>query len=301
MKTLALIVGMALVALLVVAGCGGGSNVSTSAGMVKLLLADAPLHLDDGSVVAEVNVTITRVELLADDGDEGGKVVLFEGSQAVDLLTLANKPLDQLLQLALTTVPAGTYNQLRFIVDEAGSSVVVNGQSQPLKVASGPQTGLKLVDLNIVVAPGATQVVLVDFDLSKLHQNNQFLLTPNALRVAKMSESGTVAGTVALPAGLEPAEAIPATVTIQQAGGTEPMATTQVLLTTDIPQGTFVINGVPAGAYVVTVTAAYDGRTATVDTQATVTAGGTADLGTVELTELAPPPAEPPAEEPAQP
>ena len=282
MRILLICTSVLLAALLFVAGCGGNGDTG-STGMVKLLLADAPLHLNDGSVVSEVNVTITKVEVMGANESEVPRATLFEGSETVNLLTLANKPLSELLQLALTSVPAGAYEQLRFIVDEAASNVVVNGVTRPLMVASGPQTGLK-IPLNLTVAPGTTQVVVLDFDLTKLHENAQFLLTPNAVRAVSMSEAGTVTGTAVLAEGVEINEDLPVTVTLYPAGSSEALATTQVVLTAATPSATFVINGVPVGSYIVRATAPEGTGTFTVETaEFTVSAGQTVDLDALAI------------------
>jgi len=282
---------MLLTLFLAIAGCGGGSGGDS---MVRLLVSDAPLHLDTGSVVTEVNVAITKVELIAGDTEESPRVTLFEGSETINLLALANLPVAQLPQLGLASVPPGTYTQLRLIVDESGSNVVLeDGAVEPLKVASGPQTGLKVVDLDLTVVPDATQVLLLDFDLTKLHQNNKFMLTPNAIRLVKLNDAGSITGMLALPAnalGTATITDVVSTLTLHHAGSPDAaIALTQVVLNSDSTAQVFTINGVPAGAdYVVTSNTTYQEQTSTFDippapAAATVTPGGTTDLGTTEV------------------
>ena len=285
-----LLTGILLTVLFVVAGCGGGGSGES---MVRLVVGDAPLHLDDGTVVSEVNVEITRVELIADGAEDSPRVTLFEGSETLNLLALANKPVAQLPQIGLVAVPPGTYTQLRLIVSEAGSSVVLEGGDiNPLKVASGEQTGLKVVDLNFTVSPGMTTVMLLDFDLSKLHENKQFLLTPNAIRVVKLNDAGSITGTLALPAnalGTATITDVVSSLTLHRAGSPDAIAFTQVVLNSEATAQVFTINGVPAGTdWVVTSNTTYQEQTSTFDippapATATVTAGGTTDLGTTEV------------------
>jgi len=273
----------------VTAGCSGGNSGDS---MVRLLVSDAPMHLDNGTVVTEVNVAVTKVELIAGDDEDSPRVTLFEGNETINVLALANLPVAQLPQLGLAAVPPGTYTQLRLIVDESGSNVVLEGGAvEPLKVSSGPQTGLK-VNLDLTVAPDATQVLLLDFDLTKLHQNNMFMLTPNAIRLVKLNESGSITGTLALPANaLGPATItdVVSTLTLHHAGSSDAIALTQVVLNSDSTAKVFTINGVPVGTdYVVTSNTAYQAQTSTFDippapATATVTTGGTTNLGTTEV------------------
>jgi hypothetical protein len=278
--------GLLLSLLFVLAGCSEGGGDS----MVRLVVGDAPLHLDDGTVVTEVNVDITTVELIANDNEDSPRVTLFSGSEVINLLSLANKPVAQLPQLGLVAVPPGTYTQLRLIVDEDGSNVVLeDGTIEPLKVASGPQTGLKVVNLNLTIVPDATQVVLLDFDLTKLHQNNEFKLTPNAVRMVKLDDAGSVTGMLALPAAAVPVDDVVSTLTLHHDGSPDAIAITQLVMNADSTTQVFTMNGVPAGTdYVVTSNTAYQAQTSTFDIPpapdtATVTTGGTTNLGTTEV------------------
>lgn len=282
--------GVLLTLFLFLVGCNESSNSSTN-GSVKLILADAPLHLDDGTVVKAVNVKITKVELLANDTVDSPRAILFSGVRTVNLLTLANKPLVQLPQLGLASVPAGTYTQLRLIIDESGSNVVLADDSiEPLVVASGGQTGLKVVDLNLSISAGVTQALLLDFDLSKLHENPQFKLTPNAVRVVKLSDAGSITGSLTLPTNTVTAADVVATLTVHHFGVADPIAITQVVLNSSTPSATYVFNGIPAdNDYVVTVAVSYQLQTATFDiptapATTSVTAGGTTNQGTSEIT-----------------
>lgn len=61
MRMVVLVAGLLMAGTLVLVGCNGDN---TPTGVVRVLLGDAPLHLDDGTVVSAVNVTFTKVELL---------------------------------------------------------------------------------------------------------------------------------------------------------------------------------------------------------------------------------------------
>ena len=108
---LALIVAFLLLA----TGCGGsGGNggdgdVAAATGSVALVLTDAPTD-----EFVEAWVTVTRIELLEGDGDNG-RQELFSGRETFDLLALEN--VSEPFAIS-DDVPAGTYSKLRMSVDE---------------------------------------------------------------------------------------------------------------------------------------------------------------------------------------
>ena len=153
--------------------CGDGVGVDNQA-TVRVLLTDAPV---DYIAVAEVDIGV--IELIR-DGDGAPETLSVDGTlEMVDLLLLAE---GVTTLLADVTVPAGTYTQLRLIIEAAHVVLeypyVFNntGNSEMnLKVPSGAQTGIKLnlgvVDGEetgpLVIAPGETVVLVVDFDVNE--------------------------------------------------------------------------------------------------------------------------------------
>ena len=293
MRTILLLTaGVVLTLLVFLVGCDSSSTNGTR-GTVRLIVADAPLHLDDGTVVKAVNVDITQVELLTDGAADSPRITLFSGSRMLNLISLANLPIAFLPNLGLASVPAGAYTQLRLIIDEADSNVVLADDSiHPLVVASGEESGLKVVNLNLVIDAGVTQALLLDFDLTKLHENPQFKLTPNALRVVKLTDAGSVAGSLGLPANTVTVADVIATLSIHHAGVNDPIAITQVVLNSSSPVAAYVFNGIPAGDdYIVTVTLDYQLQSTeftipNAPGTVTVTAGGFADQGVTEISGL---------------
>lgn len=158
-------------------GALGACSDSTAGGTAKvsLLLTDAP-----GDIKAAV-VTISEIDLQG----SGGSHVLMNTPVTTDLLTLAGST-QQLVKDAV--VPAGTYEQLRFVIT-GGYVQVDNGDGTTSIYASSPdysglpagshvtgtlqmpsfgQSGLKVN----LPAGGATlasgeKVFLVDFDVSQ--------------------------------------------------------------------------------------------------------------------------------------
>ena len=160
---------------LAVLGCSDSTD-GNGTGHVSIVLTDAP-----GDVRAAV-VTIDEIYLQGSDG----RTVLRDRDTTVNLLTLAN---DAATLVDSAIVPAGRYEQLRFVIsgayievegdggaseiyatspDYAGlpSGAVVTGE---LRAPSLGQSGLKVLlggDDSFVVTEDAS-IVLVDFDVSQ--------------------------------------------------------------------------------------------------------------------------------------
>lgn len=116
---------------------------------IQLLLTDAPGDFD------EVWVNIASVEI---DAGELGWMILTDTPQSFDLLTLQN---DVTAALGETSLPLGTYGQLRLIVD--GAFVVIDGAQEELTIASGAETGIK-IDLSAEVEANMLYTLVIDFD-----------------------------------------------------------------------------------------------------------------------------------------
>jgi len=182
-------------------GCGKHPN-QPGMGQVTLHLTDDPIALDAVNLVVD-QVSIHRagdegeqeddedslgVDEGGDHGDSldedqdhqgehsGGWEVLSQDQHTFDLLTLRN---GIVTTMASGTVPAGHYTQVRLKLGP-GSNVVVNGQSHPLVIPSGMQSGLKLVG-QFRVNPGETKDLTLDFDAAKsvvLATDGSYRLSP---------------------------------------------------------------------------------------------------------------------------
>ena len=171
-----LLLGLVPLAILGCSDSTDGNGNGNGTGTVSVVLTDAP-----GDVRAAV-VTIDEIYLQGSDG----RTVLRDRDTTVNLLTLAN---DAATLVDEAVVPAGRYEQLRFVIsgayievegdggaseiyatspDYAGlpSGAVVTGE---LRAPSLGQSGLKVLlggDDSFVVTEDAT-IVLVDFDVSQ--------------------------------------------------------------------------------------------------------------------------------------
>jgi len=257
-------------------GCSTGNTMSGSGTMrVRMTDKPGPDHVD------AVNLVVTEVSVRAEEGtvagsdsdtvatsDEGGWVILSSTAKTYDLLALQNGVFTTIGEGSL---PAGTYTQIRLKLG-AGSTIVVDGTTYPLKVPSGMQSGLKLNGTFVVPAGGNTDVGL-DFDASRsIHEtgNGQWMLKP-VVRVVPISSppaAGAIHGIVQ-PSGVATsifAIQAPDTIGSAQAGA----------------DGQFTISVLPPGGYSVAFHPAPGYRDTTL-TNVVVTAGQTAELDTVQL------------------
>jgi hypothetical protein len=133
-----------------------------------------------------------------EDGDEHGDADAEEGWTSVgteaatyDLLTLQDSVT---ALLGETLLEAGTISQIRLVLDaENPGSVVVDGQSYPLTVPSGSESGLKLSG-DIELASGTTTTVVLDFDAEQsivATGNGEYKLKPVLSISSVTTEEGT--------------------------------------------------------------------------------------------------------------
>jgi hypothetical protein len=150
---------------------------------VRIILSDAPA---DYLATAEVCLSSVYLQPSDDDGAEEGtgtqRIVLWEKAegpaQCFDLLQLQGVG----AQVSETTVPAGSYAQLRFVVESATVTLAEgytfsDGETttMPLTVPSGARSGIKVTLLEPVQVEAQTVTeVAVDADV-----NANFVLQGN--------------------------------------------------------------------------------------------------------------------------
>ena len=137
-------------------------------GTLKLYLSDAPLDAED---VTGVYITINEIQYHLDS--QWITCEEFEGPKTYNLLELTDGNSALLGEL---TLPAGNYNQIRFILDipEKGSYPANPGcyiefadnSTEPLFVPSGGDTGYKAIGYFEVPVNGTVEVT-ADFDVRK--------------------------------------------------------------------------------------------------------------------------------------
>lgn len=150
--TVAILFGAGLLA----AGCSLLDS-SSSEGSLTVHLTDEPFPYD---LVAAANVTISRVEILSENG---GPSTILEEVVSYNLLELRQGVTAVLGQVDL---PEGKYPQIRMIVDEA-SVELVDGRTFDLFVPSGAETGLKIHLSGFEIVADQAHELTLDFDVSR--------------------------------------------------------------------------------------------------------------------------------------
>jgi len=186
------------------AGCGsGGSSSSDGSGILSLSLTDAPL-VDDGSVTG-VYITITGIEYHT---DEGGWQRMEEFNTSVNPINLLELQEGKSISLGDFRLPAGTYTQMRFLLDAAeekerpksntGCFIEIDDKNETLYVPSGSQTGFKAVGNYVVPEHGIVKIT-ADFNVRKsivASGNGKFYKLKPTIKLVLTDVAGTINGTV---------------------------------------------------------------------------------------------------------
>jgi hypothetical protein len=132
------------VALLVITGCQAPNEAEPWAN-IELLLGQGwgrvRVHLDEGAPhapYAQALVEVVRIDLHSQSEDRWYRIPMVPVQ--VDLLDVSAQ---FGAVLARAAAPAGVYDQVRFVTTEDGEIVKENGSRYPLKIPSGPSSGLK--------------------------------------------------------------------------------------------------------------------------------------------------------------
>lgn len=155
-------------ALLPISSCnGGGGSGATPDGELSIEATDKPFAHD---LVTQALVRVSEISVHREAGASSGFLELFSGPPIeLSLLDLQNGVTQILVR---TDVPAGTYHQVRLVIESAYLELV-NGNVYStalgnLKLTSLATSGLKVfVDPPIEIVSGASETLLLDFDLTK--------------------------------------------------------------------------------------------------------------------------------------
>ncbi len=230
----------------------GSSNTKAS---YTVRMTDAP------GPYSAVNIDIQGVEIT---GTGGQNVLLNVNPGIYNILDYVNG-LDTVI--ATGSLNPGTVQQIRLILG-SNNSVVVDSVTYPLTIPSGSQSGLK-IQVHQVVQAGVAYSVLLDFDANKsiVKQGNGAYKLKPVIRTINTAISGSIKGSIA-PAGT--------LATVTASNGIDSFSS--VVDST----GNFMIMGLPAGTYDVTITPALPFLPVTI-TGVVVVAGESKDIGLVNL------------------
>ncbi len=251
--------GTAVLGLVALVGCGGNSGSSSATtGTMNVHLVDGPI-----SGYQQVNVNIQSVEI----NNGGNWITLASPNKTTNLLSLTGGVSELIASGA--TLPAGHYSQMRLILGSGNNVVLSDGTTQPLKVPSGLQTGIKLV-VSFDVAAGTTADVWIDFDAAHSIQvvqagaSGMYMLRPTVWAYDK-TVTGSISGTLTDSATTKPlGDATVYAETLDASGNARIARTT----TTDA-NGAYTLDLLPVGAtyYIVsqpqvegTVPVSYDAK-----------------------------------------
>jgi hypothetical protein len=180
-----------------------------------------------------VNIDLQGVEVT---GSDGKAVSMNIHSEIINLLNFTNG-VDTLISTG--TLEVSTVEQIRLILGP-NNSVVVNNVKYPLSTPSADQSGLKL-QVHQTLQAGVQYSVTLDFDANKsivLEGNGTYKLKP-VIRTIEAAINGSIQGKIT-PVG------ILASVTVTSG---ELSFSSNVNIA-----GNFMLMGLPAGTYSVTVT-----------------------------------------------
>lgn len=164
-------------------------STKEESGTLIIRLTDSPGDYES------VFIDLRAVEVHASTGNqESGWTTLETNAGVYDLLELTNGVESV---IANDTYPSGRISQLRLLLGE-NNSVVIDGETYPLTVPSGSQSGLKL-QINEDLAEGITYSILLDFDAAKsvvsAGASNRYILKP-VIKTITEAQDGAVKGTV---------------------------------------------------------------------------------------------------------
>ncbi len=248
--------------------CNSDSNSSQTeldgTSRISIRLSDGPGDFDN----VYIDIVDIMVKVNDDSEDDNGWQSLDVEGQIVDLLELTGGM--SILLVDDFELPPGMLNQIRLVLGEE-NSIVIDGETFPLKTPSAQQSGLKL-KVDHELEPGFTYNILLDFDVDKsivIAGNSENINLKPVIRASTLYASGKIQGTVN-PFDFQ----VLASVIVD--GETISAYADEI--------GAFVLSGVPAGTYNVIFTPdAESAYTETTVENVVVVNGEITDIGIVEL------------------
>ena len=168
MKTMFRLLGACAIGALTLSGCSDSSGTGT--GLLTVRLTDAPFPFSD---VADVDVYVVRVDArqsaasdedAADESSEGW-IPVATPNALINLLDLGS---GKTVNLGATTLPTGTYNSFRLILDTDKSSITLKDGTKPaIFFPSAGHSGIKVILDKPISLTENGSVTTLDFDIGR--------------------------------------------------------------------------------------------------------------------------------------
>ena len=168
MKMMFRLLSAGALGMLALSGCSDSSGTGT--GLLTVRLTDAPFPFSE---VAQVDVYVVRVdarkttsteEEAADESSEGWTTVATPNT-LINLLDLGS---GRTVNLGATTLPTGTYNSFRLILDTDQSSITLkDGTKPPIFFPSAGHSGIKVILDQPISLTENGSVTTLDFDIGR--------------------------------------------------------------------------------------------------------------------------------------
>ncbi len=211
---------------------------------------------------ASYNAVLIDIQGVEVTGNGGTTVLLNTNAGIYNLLDFTNG-MDTLL--ATGDLDAGSVSQIRLILG-ANNSVVINNVSYPLSTPSALQSGLKL-QVHQTFEAGVSYSILLDFDATQsivTKGNGEYQLKP-VIRTIDAAFTGSIRGSITPVGTFAVVTATSGTISYS---------------TVTNPFGQFLIAGLAAGTYNITVTPILP-LLPVIITGATVTTGVSTNIGII--------------------
>jgi len=231
---------------------------------LTIYLTDAPADYD----AVNIEVVGLQVKASADQGEGGWQTMTLPATPVTYNLLEFTNGMETLL--SSIELPAGKVSQLRLILGD-NNTIVVNGVTEPLplEVPSGSESGLKF-NIHAELLPGIEYKLWIDFDCARSVVDNgagDYILKP-LIRTFTEATSGAIKGVVS---------PLAANATVSATNGVDILSAIP-----DPTTGAFLIRGVPAGTWTVTIDANNGYIDQTIN-NVSVTIGQVADVGSITL------------------
>lgn len=190
MKHLKRILSLAVSLVIVTAftGCESGAELRSN-GTARIAVTDAAVDAENIT-----GVFLSVDEIHARSGSEMKTVAVFDSPKTFNLMDYQN---GSTYSLGEGELAAGTYSEIRFILNGESYVAFNDGSTKQLVVPSGTSSGYKVKGDFEIASEGETELV-ADIDLRKalvVQGNDEYTLRPTA-RLVTVETTGTIEGTI---------------------------------------------------------------------------------------------------------